>query len=105
MTAPAVLTFEGRRFHAARLLAALHNGTQPLGLGRLHARGDLTVEEAEQLLQERKEFWVDYLFGRPIKVRASADGRIHENSRWLYDRDAGEGAFDRALAQAELSDE
>ena len=86
----------GVEVDAAKLLSALHNGTQPLGMGHLHDIGSLSVADAEVVLEKTGKFEFDYLFGRPLKVYARdgvVDGR-------LYDRDAGEGAFAHAVALA-----
>lgn len=94
------VTVNGTVVDAAQLLAALHRNTQAMGLGVIHDRGDLSVAAAHQILMAEERFNFDYVFGRPIKVRADPDGAIDERSRELYDRDAGKGAFDRALAEA-----
>ena len=84
----------GIEVDAAKLLSALHNGTQPLGMGHLHDIGHLSVTGAESVLKVTGRFEFDYLlYGRPLKVYARdgvVDGR-------LYDRDAGPGAFARAV--------
>lgn len=93
----------------AAILAALHNGTRALGMGRLHDIGrDLTVEEARTIMGigddstqmfgdmgRKRELYFDYVQGRPIKVDLSGD----EFDPWLYDRDAGQGAAARAIAK------
>jgi hypothetical protein len=74
----------------ASLIAELHNGTGPLGLGWLHARPPMTAEEVAEQLGERlqeKEIYLDYFNGRPLKV---AIGETTMTTR-LYDRDAGHG--------------
>lgn len=100
---------------AAKLLKALHDNTRALGMGALHDIGRaLTLEEAAAALDDdtndigqrkigaRHFFSFDYYRGRPIKINASRDGRISsESARRLYDRDAGQGSFDRALKQAQ----
>jgi hypothetical protein len=93
--------FEGAAYDAASLLAALHNGTQAVGLGHLHAQIEpMTRAQAAAILEQQQwRFEFDYVCGRPIKVRAVEDV-IDELSMRLYDRDAGEGAFRRALAKA-----
>lgn len=85
------------------LLAALHNGTRPLGLGRLHDIGrDMTPDEARAELkdwptQSGGRYRFDYFHGRPLKV--SFDDKILRGVG-LYDRDAGDGACARAVAKA-----
>ena len=98
----------------AEVLAALHNGTQPLGMGRLQAIPEMTVEMARGYLKRgddhaeglqairdqggivigHEPMYFDYLCGRPLKIDISTD----EIDPRLYDRDAGEGACARAIA-------
>ena len=76
----------------AKVLAALYNSAKPQGLGFLqYDPTDMTEQEAEELLQEPGYF--DYLKGRVIKVDLSGD----EFDPYLYDRDNGPGAAERAL--------
>ena len=87
---------------AAALLVALYERAVPQGLGILQALAvhEMTRERAVLILDEgRSGFWFDYLNGRPIKVRAK-DGVIDETSQRLFDRDAGEGQFAKAIAEA-----
>ena len=86
----------------AALLAELHNGTLPRGMGVLHARGDMTRDEAAAELaalypkgHERASF--DYFHGRPLKVRWNGDVLDGEA---LYDRDAYQGACAAAIERA-----
>jgi hypothetical protein len=94
-----LINVNGREVDKAKLLVALHNNTGPLGLGILHDIGrDLTLAEAERDLEALSwRFEFDYYRGRPLKVYADG-GEIRNGG--LYDRDAGEGAFDRAVAEA-----
>jgi hypothetical protein len=97
----------------AELLAALHNGTRPLGMGFLHARGPMTADDARPYLESgddhaaafkkleaaggivlRKRLYFDYLCGRPLKVDIGGD----ELDPRLYDRDAGTGRCARVVA-------
>jgi len=77
----------------AAVLAALHNNTQPLGRGILHAQGPMTVEQARSILDGRSDLYFDYVAGRPIKVDLSGDSFDPR----LYDRDAGPGAAQQAI--------
>jgi hypothetical protein len=79
----------------AILLAELYNGTQPLGMGVLRDIGSMSADLARELLGGR-EIDVDYFCGRPIKVTIRND----EFDPRLYDRDAGEGAAQRAVNRA-----
>lgn len=78
----------------AETLAKLYNASRQQGLGFLSPRGrdGMTVEEAQQLVDENRYF--DYLHGRVMKV----DLRRDEFDPILYDRDNGKGAAERALA-------
>jgi hypothetical protein len=79
----------------AEVLAALHNGTQCLGMGRLHNIGTCSVEQArEDIKQMGLRLQFDYYHGRPLKVDISGD----TFDPWLYDRDAGKGTAQRVIA-------
>jgi hypothetical protein len=80
----------------ADVLAALYNASKQQGMGFVHARGasSMTVEEAQQELDNRREPCFDYLHGRVMKVDLS-DNHLDE---WGYDRDNGQGAAERAIA-------
>lgn len=79
----------------AEVLAALYNNSKPQGLGFLHFDAkDMTVAEAEEILKQTTDF--DYLKGRVMKVNLSSDDGFEE---WLYDRDNGSGAAERAIAE------
>jgi hypothetical protein len=78
----------------ASVLAALHNAATPAGMGWLHAKQrDMTEEEAAAYLT--RSCYVDYCAGRPIKVNLEGD----EFDPWLYDRDAGTGTAELAIAR------
>jgi len=104
-TFEAAVASQRRREHAAvsdeidiagldkcEVLFALYEATSPMGMGFLQARGDVTVEDVRVLVSawsdvERGFPYIDYLWGRPLKVDLSGDtfdGR-------LFDRDAGAG--------------
>lgn len=77
----------------AEVLAALYNNSKPQGLGFLHYDpSDMTVEQAEEILKQTTD--LDYLKGRVMKVNLSSDTGFEE---WLYDRDNGTGAAQRAI--------
>lgn len=76
----------------AKVLAALYNNSQPLGLGFLqYDPTPMTETEAAQLLAQTTYF--DYLKGRVMKVDLSGDTL----NPWGYDRDNGQGAAERAI--------
>ena len=74
-------------------IAALYKDSKPQVLGFLHFDpAPMTEEEAEDLLKTSTHF--DYLKGRVMKVDLSNDDSFEE---WLYDRDNGNGAAQRAI--------
>lgn len=77
----------------AKVLKSLYDHSHLQGLGFLQAvpSGYVTVEHCEELL--KKTTYFDYMYGRVIKVDLSKD----EFDEWLYDRDNGEGAAQRAV--------
>jgi hypothetical protein len=78
----------------AEVLVALYNDSKPQGLGFLHFDAkDMTVAEAEEILKQTTYF--DYLKGRVMKVDLSSDDCFEE---WLYDRDNGNGAAEKAIS-------
>ena len=80
-------------FNKAEVLAVLYNASKPQGMGFMHYDPKpMTKEEAEALL--KKTTYFDYLKGRVMKVVLSGD----ELNPWGYDRDNGQGAMERALA-------
>lgn len=92
----------------AAVLAALHNGTRALGMGIIHDLGrDMTEVEAEAVIAREADdlgfkqdrLYFDYVSGRPLKVNIAGD----EFDAALYDRDAGEGAAERAIAALRVS--
>jgi len=82
-----------KNINKAKILAALYNGSKPLGLGFLHATpDDMTQEEAQKILDDgNTEF--DYLKGRVMKIDLSGD----ELDTDLYNRDNGQGAAERII--------
>lgn len=77
----------------AEVLCALYNHSKPLGMGLLEFDpSPMTISEARQLLRSETNF--DYLKGRVMKVNLSGD----TFNAWLYDRDNGVGAAQRAIS-------
>ncbi len=94
--------WDGREVPAGKLFSELYNRTKQLGMGALMSAGapeTMTAEEAEGWVRDRETVHFDYVLGRPIKLRV-IDGEITERSQKLYDRDAGEGAFEAAVTAA-----
>lgn len=96
----------------AAVLAALYNGSAPVGLGFLQSRpGPMTVEEARAFIPagddrsrmfpelQKEHLYFDYLLGRPLKVDLSGD----EFDPRLYDRDNGQGRAERIVAELHAS--
>lgn len=77
-----------------KVLAALFNNAKTQGLGVLQFRANHIMDEAEaaKILETTNDF--DYLEGRVLKVNLSNDDGFEE---WLYDRDNGSGAAQRAI--------
>ncbi len=96
----------------AELLAALYNRSGPVGMGYLRAKkGDMTVEEAREMLtrgdDHQRDFncrrpderlYFDYLHGRPLKIHLGGDVlRTH-----LYNRDNGAGMAETIVEELRL---
>lgn len=82
----------------AKVLAALYNRAQPLGMGFLHYDpAEMTEEQAQEILNSSPVilggFYFDYLKGRVMKV----DLRTDEVRTQLYNRDNGENAAEDAV--------
>lgn len=79
----------------AKVLAALYNGSKAQGLGFVQFDSKpMTEAEAATILTRQEHF--DYLKGRVMKVDLSGDSFDPR----LYDRDVGEGAAARLVADA-----
>lgn len=77
----------------SQVLAVLYNNSKPLGLGIFDFNSkNMTEQEAEELLKHQTYF--DYLKGRVMKVDLKDNDRFNE---YLYDRDNGRGAAQRAI--------
>lgn len=78
----------------ANVLAALYNASRPLGMGFMHYNpSPMTCEEAQAILDGGTTYF-DYLNGRVMKLDLGSDSEIDP---WLYDRDNGQGAAERAI--------
>jgi hypothetical protein len=72
----------------AQALVALYEGSNVQGMGFLQARSEpLTVKEAEKIIMDHP--YIDYLFGRPIKI----DFRKDDLDTRLYERDNGSADY------------
>lgn len=117
MKQPKTIKANGVEVDRAKLLAALVNNARAQGIGMLNPSSNrvMTTEEAQAVIDEywatlqgladgpgkecmlRESFRFDYVWGRPIKV-GEKNGEVDRAD--LYDRDAGYGAFDRAVQEA-----
>jgi hypothetical protein len=79
----------------AQKLAALYNNASQVGKGLLHERGrsEMTIEQAEKLLEQNSSTYFDYCHGREMKVDVDSP---HEQGQ-LYDRAYGDGAYEYVL--------
>lgn len=110
-------TLDVGHLEMAEVLRRLYNASGPVGMGRVHfTPGDLTLEQAQKLIDERmaklpdlfakvpgidQENYIrrhalhfDYLQGRVMKINLA---ERRDLSVRLYDRDNGAGAAARAL--------
>ena len=84
----------------AEVLKVLFNNSKVQGFNAMLGLNppDITTEEAFGILKEyetkRGEIYFDYLNGKVMKIDLTSDDEFEE---WLYDRDNGEGAAQRAI--------
>ena len=77
------------------VLQALYKNAKPLGMGMLHfVPGPMPAEQAQAMIDEGQTYF-DYVNGRVMKVDLSED----QLDPRLYDRDNGQGAAEKALAE------
>jgi hypothetical protein len=79
------------------VLKALYDHSRTQGMGRLQYRPEpMTEVQARQLTEGKRAdaLYFDYLQGRVLKVDLRKDEGFDE---WLYDRDLGPGAAQRAI--------
>ncbi len=77
-----------------KILAALYNASQPLGMGFIqYDPKPMTEKEAQELLKDHNNF--DYLKGRVMKIDLSSD----ELETFLYNRDNGQGRAEEIIKQ------
>lgn len=81
-------------YNKAEVLAALYNNAIVMGLGFLHADvSEMSVKEAEYLLDKSTNKYFDYVKGRVMKVNLAKD----ELDTRMYNRDNGKGAAERII--------
>lgn len=86
-----MISLEGK--DKAAVLATLYNAARPQGMGFMHYTPEpMTRDQAAELLKTQHYF--DYVQGRVMKIDLGGN----ELNPWLYDRDYGNGAAERALA-------
>ena len=85
-----------KQLNKAEVLAALYNNAKVQGMGIFQAvPGDMTIEEATEILDDSHAKYFDYLKGRVMKISLDKD----EVETFLYNRDNGDGAAElRRLA-------
>jgi len=92
-------TIEYGNIDEAVLIHGLYHGTRPLGMGVIHDRPGLTVDDVRKSPlskpDQRGVIYIDYLAGRPLKVHI--DTKAKTVTARLYDRDAGQGACARVV--------
>jgi hypothetical protein len=87
----ATISLEGLEKPA--VLAALYNAAKPQGMGFMqYDPAPMTFDEAKAILDQGYTDF-DYLKGRVMKINLSGD----EFDPWLFDRNNGEGAAQRAI--------
>lgn len=80
------------------VLAALYNASKPLGVSYLqYTPRPMSVKDGERIITmcEASGFYIDYLKGRSMKVDLGKDSF----DSYLYDRDNGLGAAERAVSE------
>lgn len=83
----------------AMLLQELYNNSKPQGMGMLRfVPGDMPLDMALELIERQQNF--DYVAGRVIKVNFDRCATPSDVVGRLYDRDIGEGSFDKCFARA-----
>ena len=80
-----------------KVLAALYNAVKLQGLGHLHMRVNMSIEDAQDIL-DIGQSCLDYFYDRVMKV----DFATCEFDPWLYDRDNGQGTAAKALGLANI---
>lgn len=74
------------------VIQALYAAAAPLGMGFLQFRpGPLPDADAQALAEQ--DGWMDYVHGRPLKVKFEGETFISR----LYDREYGPGAAQRVV--------
>lgn len=86
-----MIEFEGKS--KAKVLKALYDHSHCQGISHMFAGADIAVTEGMCEARLKEDPYVDYFHGRVIKVDFSGDAF----DEYLYDRDCGKGAAQRAV--------
>ena len=82
----------------AKILMALFNRAKPLAMSYIDYRpGDMSYEEAKQIIDSPEPNDFDYVQGRVIKVSLDGDSF----NPFFYDRDHGQGAAAKAISNVD----
>lgn len=85
-----------KNLNKGAVLAALYNNAKVQGMGIFQSKpGSMSIPEAEQILQESRDKYFDYLFGRVMKISLAGD----EVDTRLYNRDNGPEAAERVISR------
>lgn len=91
-----------RPVRLAALVTALQNAGRPVGMGSLQHKvaSEQEIDDAYGNACRRGDgtYYFDYVFGVPLKL-VSRDGVIRDGSDRLYDRDHGQGEFNRIFKE------
>lgn len=81
------------KLNKAEVLRSLYNNAKLQGMGLLFATmEDMTIEQAEKMLEKSNDKYFDYIQGRVLKVRIK-----DELDTRLYNRDNGDGAAEGVI--------
>lgn len=89
----------------AGVVLALYHGTTELGMGRFQAVASFTLDDAREVVRAigsdappwGARWYIDYLHGRPLKVRFGDEADSGQLDVAMYDRDAGAGQGKRVI--------
>lgn len=78
----------------AKVLQALHGASRSQGSSAMHDKGAISLQRANELINQGPALDFDYVDGRVVKCRIDGD----EFDGRTFDRDNGEGAAESAIA-------
>ena len=94
-------TINVKGLNRADVLAVLYNSSKPQMMGFMSYDPEPMTREGAQKLLDAGQTYFDYLNGRIMKIDLSEE----EINTWLYDRDNGQGAAERAISSLEISED